>query len=94
MPSELQLAERAARRHRLPADGVLINVDPTAGLGITRAEAAQRLGLSVGALRQMERIGVGPRVIRLSQRVARYPEHDLAEWIESRARGGRFTALR
>jgi|tagenome__1003787_1003787.scaffolds.fasta_scaffold20882850_2 predicted DNA-binding transcriptional regulator AlpA len=80
----------AEAKFQIPEDGVLVNVDPAFGLGLTRKEAAKRLGLSVETLRHMEDLGIGPRVIRLTPRKAFYPEDDLADWVASRAKGGRF----
>lgn len=84
MPTELELAERAARRHGLPADGVLVNVD----LGLTREEAARALKVSTETLREWERLGKGPRVVRVSERKAYYPSDALCEWINARTTCG------
>lgn len=56
---------------------------------LTRREAALRLGISVDTLRAWERSGIGPRVVRVSPRLARYYAADLADFIARRARGGR-----
>lgn len=54
----------------------------------TRAEVAQMLGVSTATLRNMERAGTGPKVVRFSERVALYPALDLCRYLAARSRGG------
>lgn len=54
----------------------------------TRAEVADLLGVSVTTLREMERKGEGPAVVRFSERKALYPNIELVKFLKSRTVGG------
>lgn len=44
-------------------------------------DAARRLGLTVRTLELWRRRGIGPRWLKLTSRVVRYPADALDEWI-------------
>ncbi|EIZ85441.1 hypothetical protein WYO_1807 [Methylobacterium sp. GXF4] len=54
----------------------------------TRAEVSQILGISATTLREMERKGEGPAVVRFSERKALYPNVELVKYLKSRTVGG------
>jgi hypothetical protein len=70
-----------------PEYGVLENLDPNAGLGLTREQAARVLGVSTESLRLWEIDNRGPRCVRISERKCFYPWDDLSAFIASRTRG-------
>ena len=49
---------------------------------LTRAEAAEYLGVSVFGLAQMASRGCGPRYYKPSKKMVRYRVADLDAWIE------------
>lgn len=53
-----------------------------------RAEVAELLGVSVTTLREMERKGEGPAVVRFSPRKALYPNVELVKYLKARTVGG------
>ena len=53
----------------------------------TRVEVADLLGVSEQTLRDWERAGRGPEVIRFSPKVARYPAAAIARFFEASNRG-------
>ncbi|MDP4021047.1 helix-turn-helix domain-containing protein [Methylobacterium sp. NEAU 140] len=55
----------------------------------TRSEVAQILSVSAETLREMERKGEGPPVVRFSPRKALYPNVDLVKFLKARTVGGR-----
>lgn len=50
----------------------------------TRAEVATILGVSEQTLRDWERAGTGPQVVRFSPKVARYPSDAVARFVKTR----------
>lgn len=54
----------------------------------TRTEVAELLGVSVTTLREMERKGEGPAVVRFSARKALYSNVELVKYLEARTVGG------
>lgn len=54
----------------------------------TRAEVAELLGVSVTTLREMERNGEGPAVVRFSPRKALYSNIELVQYLKARTVGG------
>ncbi|MHB2207766.1 helix-turn-helix transcriptional regulator [Methylobacterium sp. CM6257] len=54
----------------------------------TRAEVAELLGVSVVTLREMERKGEGPAVVRFSPRKALYSNIELVKYLKARTVGG------
>lgn len=54
----------------------------------TRAEVADLLGVSVTTLREMERKGEGPAVVRFSERKALYSNVELVKYLKARTVGG------
>jgi hypothetical protein len=58
-------------------------------LGLPRSAAANVLGVSTETLREWERGGRGPIVIRVSDRKAFYPLEGLKRFLDSRVSGGR-----
>lgn len=54
----------------------------------TRSEVAQILGVSAETLREMERRGEGPAVVRFSARKALYPNIELVKYLKARTVGG------
>ncbi len=59
-------------------------VDPDAGKVITEVEAANRCSLSVVYLRELRRIGRGPRFVQLTERRIGYRRGDVDAFIEAR----------
>ena len=53
----------------------------------TRSEVAAKLGLNVSTLKNWERARRGPRVVRVSERVALYPKIDLESYLLVRSTG-------
>lgn len=53
-----------------------------------RSEVADLLGLSPKTLREMERRGAGPEVVRVSPRRAIYPREGIRRFMNSRLSGG------
>ncbi len=49
----------------------------------TRAEVAGLLGVSEKTLREWERAGTGPEVVRFSPKVARYPSDAVARFVQA-----------
>lgn len=50
----------------------------------TRSEIANLLGVSEKTLREWERTGTGPQVVRFSPKVARYPADAVSRFISTR----------
>ncbi len=50
----------------------------------TRSEVAGLLGVTEQTLRDWERAGTGPEVVRFSPKIARYPVDALAVFIRTR----------
>ena len=50
-------------------------------------QVAERLGLSVASVRRWRWVGEGPTFVKIGASV-RYRQEDIAEWLESRPRGG------
>lgn len=55
---------------------------------LPRGEVADLLGLTPKTLREMERNGSGPEVVRVSPRRALYPREGILRFLQSRVRGG------
>ena len=54
----------------------------------TEKELAQRLKVSVAALRRWRLEGRGPRVTKLERRLVRYAEHDVEDFLGRGTQGG------
>jgi hypothetical protein len=54
---------------------------------LDRNAVAEALGVSVLTLRELERRGEGPPVIRISDRIARYPRAGLVDYLARRTVG-------
>jgi predicted DNA-binding transcriptional regulator AlpA len=52
---------------------------------MTEQEVADLLRVSLSAVKRLRFKGTGPRYIRISQRVVRYPRKDVLDWMQ---RGG------
>jgi predicted DNA-binding transcriptional regulator AlpA len=57
-------------------------------INLSRSQAARRIGCCESTLRNLDKTGGGPPVVRIGPKLVRYPSDALDLWIAARTNGG------